>query len=365
MRHTPFRISPTATAPPLALRTTVVIPARDEQVHIERCVRAVLADPDPRLSVVVLDDGSTDGTAQILGELSSTMERLRVVAGGSESLPDGWLGKPWACWRAGEVALNDGAECLLFIDADVRIAPDAIRAAVEHLNTRELDLVSVMGSLELKSFWERVVQPAVVGLILAGNDLERVNDPERRPARPLANGQFMLFRAGAWRDVGGHGAVRGAIIDDVGLATAVVNHGGRYQLLFGPKLFSCRMYSGLSEIWAGWSKNLFEGMGASWTLVSGLVGFVLGNILLPWVVVPIACVAEDPGLLFVALLAVTAQVVARIQLDRRFGQDARYALTIPLGWSILAAIAVWSGVIFHRGGGRWKGRALPRMRDRD
>jgi chlorobactene glucosyltransferase len=216
-----------------------------------------------------------------------------------------------------------------------------------------------MGRLELRSFWEKVIQPAIVGLILAGNDLERVNDPERRPERPLANGQFLLFRADAWRQIGGHGSVRAAIIDDVGLATATVGSGGGYHLVFGPKLFDCRMYSGLAEIWAGWSKNLFEGMGASWGLVAGLVGFVIFNIGLPWVVLPVAWTAGVWPLAGVSALAVCAQVGARVQLDRRFGQDVRYALTIPLGWSMLAAIAVWSGLQFHRGGARWKGRTLP------
>ncbi|HCH65919.1 MAG TPA: glycosyl transferase, partial [Deltaproteobacteria bacterium] len=220
MRNTPFRLSPTPTAEPLPLRTAVVIPARNERAHIERCVRAALGDADPRLSVVVIDDGSTDGTSELLADLVSNCERLRVVDGGDEPLPEGWLGKPWACQRAGEVALAQGAECLLFVDADVLLAPGAVRAAVTYLQSEAIDLVSVMGSLELRSFWERVVQPAVVGLILAGNDLERVNDPERRPSRPLANGQFMLFRSATWQDLGGHGAVRGAVIDDVGLATA-------------------------------------------------------------------------------------------------------------------------------------------------
>ena len=356
---TPFRISPDESGMPLAAPVVVVIPARDEAAHIERCVEAVLADPDPRLSVVVLDDGSTDGTDQILHALASRMPRLRVVDGGSDDLPEGWLGKPWACERAAREALGSSPDCLLFIDADVRLSRGAVPAAVSYLHSHDLDLLSVMGRLELQSFWEKVIQPAVVGLILAGNDLERVNDPARRPERPLANGQFLLFRADAWRRIGGHEAVRGAIIDDVGLATAVVDRGGAYHLVFGPKLFACRMYSGLAEIWAGWSKNLFEGMAASWGLVAGLVGFVAFNIVLPWMVLPLASVAGGWSLTALAALAVCLQVAARVQLDRRFDQDIRYAVTIPLGWSMLAALAVWSGRQFHGGGGRWKGRDLP------
>ena len=119
------------------------------------------------------------------------------------------------------------------------------------------------------------------------------------------------------------------------------------------------MYNGLAEIWAGWSKNLFEGMGASWGLVAGLVGFVVLNIGLPWGALPLAAMAGEWSLAGAAALAVGLQLAARVQLDRRFEQDVRYAVTIPLGWSMLAGIAVWSGLQFHRGGGHWKGRALP------
>jgi hypothetical protein len=122
------------------------------------------------------------------------------------------------------------------------------------------------------------------------------------------------------------------------------------------------MYTGFTEIWAGWSKNLFEGMGASWALVGGLVAFVLLSVVLPWVAVPVAVFSQDLPLALSALAAVAGMLAARVQLDRRFGQDARYALTIPLGWTMLAAIAVASGVQFYSGGGTWKGRALPDRR---
>ncbi len=354
-----YHLTANPSAPALERPVAVVVPARNEAATIERCVRSVLVDPDPLLHVVVLDDGSADGTGDILARLAETDERLRVLSGGDEPLPTGWLGKPHACQRAGEAALDARPEYLLFIDADVALEPGAVRSAVAWAREHHLDLLSAMGALELKTFWERAVQPAVVGLILAGNDLDRINDPTTRPERPLANGQFLLFRSEVWSRLGGHSAVKSAIIDDVGLSTAVVREGGTYQLVFGPKLFSCRMYTGLSEIWAGWSKNLFEGMGASWAVVAGLVGFIAGMVLLPWLAVVLAPLHRDGGVALAALLAVVAMVGARVQLDRRFGQDSRHAYTIPVGWAVLAAIAVWSGVQYHRGGGSWKGRPLP------
>ena len=359
VRSTPYRLRPVADARVAGGGLVVVVPARNEERNIARCVHGVLAPGDPGVRMVVLDDGSSDGTLAILQELSEQYDRLTVVGGADAPLPEGWLGKPWACQRAGEAALRHVPEWLLFLDADVELQPGGAAAAVQWMVQHELDLLSVMGTLELGSFWERVVQPAVVGLILAGNDVDRINDPSRRPARPLANGQFLLFRARSWEAMGGHQRVHSAIIDDVGLATALVRDGGQYHLLFGPAAFRCRMYTGLSEIWAGWTKNLYEGMGASPLLLAGLVGFVAGSVLLPWMLFPLAVMQADGLLAATALSAMVAMVLARVQLDRRFNQDPRYAWSIPLGWTMLVAMAVASAVMYHRGGIRWKGRLLP------
>jgi len=356
---TPYKLGPQDGGPVSGTQAWVVVPARDEAEVIEACVRAVLAQDDALTGVVVVNDGSSDGTGPSLDALARSHPRLELIHTPPEApLPDGWLGKPWACQRGAERALERGADHLLFIDADVTLAPGALKAALGYRETHDLGLLSVMGSLELRSFWERAVQPAVVGLILAGNDLDKVNDPERRPPRPLANGQFLLFTAQAWRDIGGHHAVKQAIIDDVGLATAHCERGGGYHLLFGPRLFSCRMYAGLGAIWRGWSKNLFAGMDASWTLVGGLVLFVLLAVEWPW----LALFSVGLGWTWTPLAAAWAilgMLATRVHLDRRFDQDPRYALTVPLGWAVLAAMAVNSGLWYHRGTGAWKGRALP------
>ena len=341
----------------------MVVPARNEAAVIERCIEAIIAQGDALDGVVVVDDDSSDGTGAILDALSRRCVRVDIVRSApDEALPDGWLGKPWACQRGAKRAVELGATHLLFVDADVTLAPGALGSALGYLHTHELGLLSVMGSLELRSFWERAVQPAVVGLILAGNDLAQVNDPERRPPRPLANGQFLLFTVASWRHIDGHYAVKQAIIDDVGLASAHCAKGGLYHLVFGPRLFSCRMYAGFQAIWRGWSKNLFAGMGASWALVGGLVLFVVLAVEAPWLALITSAIGWTVTP-WMAAVAVIGMLATRVHLDRRFGQDARYALTLPLGWAVLAAIAVNSGIWYHRGGGRWKGRALPTSSD--
>lgn len=345
----------------------VVVPARDEVEHIRGCVDAVLAQTWPELTLTVLDDGSTDGTTATLADLLAThpkRHRLQVVTGDPNTpLPPGWLGKPWACERAAKAALAHAPATthLLFIDADVRLSPAAVAVALGHAERHNLDLLSIMGRLDHGSMWEAAVQPAIVGLLLAGNDLDRINDPERRPDRPLANGQFLLFSRAAYTAISGHNAVKQAIVDDVELAVAVCNNGGRYHLLFGPRVFRVRMYAGLAELWAGWSKNLFLGLDQKWGLVWGLVGFASAFVVWPWVAVVVGLLTLDWVLLGTAVAAVAGMVQVRRSLDKRFHQPSEQLWLLPVGWAILAAIAVNSGIQTTRGTSVWKGRALPKV----
>ncbi len=358
-KDTRFRIHPSSEDGLFEAVVSVVVPARNEEANIAECVDAILRQNIRDLRVVVVNDGSTDGTAQRLETLSDS--RLSVVTSSAdEALPTGWLGKPWACQRGGERALQGAPlpEFLVFVDADVRLQNGALAALVQYSRTHSLGLLSVMGTLTMTSFWEWTIQPAVVGLILAGNDLAKINDPQRRPERPLANGQLMVFARDEWRNVGGHGAVKGEIIDDVGMAAKVTASGGRYHLVFGPRLFSCRMYSSFDEIWNGWTKNIFEGMGASWAAVSFLVLFVCIGVLAPYGVAISNIFLADTLQLIASLAAVLGMISTRWQLDRRFGQNPWRAWSLPIGWAVLALMAVRSGFRYQSGQTVWKGRVV-------
>ena len=374
------RVGPTTAGPATAVKVRVIVPARDEEANIGTCLAHLAAqtahgDPSIDLGVVVLDDGSTDRTAELLSAAGAPW--LTVLQGGEGPLPPGWLGKPWACQRAGEaaaadmegvthgdgVAHGDGVEApcfLLFIDADVRLAPAAVVAAVGHVQRSGLDLLSGFGSLELHSFWEKVMQPAVSGLILAGNDPARVNDPDKRRGPPLANGQFMCFSLSGWQALGGHGAVRANVLDDVGMATAVTEAGLAYELVHMREIFACRMYDGFASLWSGWTKNLFAGMGRSWPMALALVAFTLLLSVLPSVVLFAALFGWLPaGVGLWAGLAVALSQGLRFYLDGVFGQERRYGLTAPLAALLLAGLILNSAIQDTWGTRTWKGRTLP------
>ena len=329
--------------PPLV----VVIPARDEATVIAACIGHVGASDHPDLEVVVFDDGSTDGTGALAAHAGA-----RVISGGGEPLPEGWKGKPWALQRA---TRGLDAEWILFLDADVQVHPAALSRTHAYVVREQVDLLSGFGRLSMESFWEKVIQPSVGGLILAGNDLDAVNDPAR-PDRMIANGQFILVRRAAYEAVGGHEAVRDDILDDVGMAKAFVAKGLVVRCLFLRELFTCRMYTDLRSLWYGWTKNLYAGMGYRLDRVAFLVGFVVLEFVVPYVAVLVGAALGDAEVVLGGLGLVAFIQIVRLWLDGIFEQDRRYGLLQVLGAVMLVGLLVDSARRSRAGTVLWKGR---------
>ncbi|MFN7146569.1 MAG: glycosyltransferase, partial [Myxococcota bacterium] len=275
-----------------------------------------------------------------------------VLRGGDEPLPEGWKGKPWALVRATRDLHDDW---IVFVDADVRVHP----AALSRIHTRAIAdgvaFLSGFGKLEMGSFWEKVIQPSVGGLIIAGNDLDAVNDPGK-PEKIIANGQLILVRRDAYESVGGHAAVKDDILDDVGLAKAFVAKGHAIRILFLRELFSCRMYTNLRELWHGWTKNLYAGMGYRRDRVVFLVGFLLVEMLLPYALVPWGLASGNAEILAWGVGLVALIHAVRFYMDRVFGQEALYGLLQPLGATMLIGLLVDSSRRSRTGRVVWKGR---------
>src|SRR5579872_2158102 len=189
-----------------------LVPARDEEENIERCVRSLLIQdyPRERLSVVVVDDGSRDRTEAIVRAIATKDERLRVVH--APALPPGWKGKVNACC-AGVDASPAAVEWLCFIDADVWAKPSLARSAIAFALHSQTDLLSLTPKLELRSVAERLIIPCGFYVLAFTRDLARTHQPDSGEA--VATGQFMLIRRSAYEAVGGHAAVRTAICEDV------------------------------------------------------------------------------------------------------------------------------------------------------
>jgi chlorobactene glucosyltransferase len=274
--------------PAAAPLVSVIIPARNEQRNIERCVRSVLATIYSSIEVIVVDDHSTDGTVDIVRAIARLDDRLRVVA--APDLPAGWFGKQWACATGARSARG---ELLLFTDADTRHAPDLITRSVNALQNRRADLLTVVGHQEMHSFWERIVQPQFFGLLLARYGGTEDVSNARRPADVIANGQFILVAREPYEALGGHERVRDRVAEDLALAQDYVRAGRRITLVLGLNQLSTHMYASLRELFAGWGKNVYAG--GRYTVLGGRIGRALYPVLLP--VAPLIALAPPVALI--------------------------------------------------------------------
>lgn len=328
---------PTATR--TGLRVSVLLPVRDEAHRVEPCLRALLGQQGVDLEIVVLDDGSTDGTAEVVRTVVDGDPRVRLLSG--RPLAPGWLGKPHACQQLADVAAP-GSEVLVFVDADVVLAPHAVAATVGLLEQTGLDLLCPYPRQEAPGA-TALVQPLLQWSWLSFLPL-RLAERSSRPSLSAANGQLLAVRRDAYDRAGGHAAVRDAVVEDVELLRSLKRTGGSGGVCDGTALATTRMYDGWDELVAGYTKSL-------WTLPPATVALLV----LLYVVPPVAALrGSRPG-----ALGYAAGVAGRVITARRTGSRPLPAsLAHPVSVAAFAGLAVRSRVARRRGTLAWKGRLL-------
>ncbi|GCE25839.1 glycosyl hydrolase [Dictyobacter alpinus] len=237
---------------------SVIVPARNEESNIRRCVQSLLEQDYANYEVIVVDDGSTDQTGAILDELAQTHahgKRLWVLRLRDE-LPAGWAGKPHALHSGVQEA---GGDWFLFTDADTWHAPNSLRSAITQAVAERADLFTLGAEQELPTFWDRALMPmAYLGISMLYPP-RLVNDPSSPLA--VANGQYILIRRSVYEELGGYGrpGMRDTLLDDRDLAHLVKSHHYRLRFIDGAGLIHVHMYRSLSDIWRGWRKNAYLG----------------------------------------------------------------------------------------------------------
>lgn len=230
---------------------SVIVPARNEEANILRCVASLCASEHPSFEVIVVDDRSEDRTAEIVEGLDpGNASRVRLIRGAP--LPEGWFGKPWACFQGAREARGN---ILLFTDADTIHSPDLLARAVRGSKNDHADLYTLIGGQVMGSFWEQLLQPQFF-LLLAAR-YPGVGTPRKRRhwRHAIANGQYLLFSREAYEGSGGHEVVAGEVVEDLRLAQNLVR-GGWKVVIRGAEGLRTRMYSSLGGLVEGWSKNV-------------------------------------------------------------------------------------------------------------
>lgn len=326
---------------------SVCIPARNEASNIERCIRSVLASVDVDwLEVLVLDDGSTDDTAAIAKTtLENSNQPTRLVTGGDDPLPDGWLGKAWACERLRREASGN---VLVFLDADVVLAPGAVAAAVAMMRHSRLDLVSPYPRQRAESLAERLAQPLLQWLWLTFLPL-RFSEWSRPNSMSAANGQFLVVDVAALQSIGGFNSVRGNVLDDVALVRSLKRAGFRGTVVDGSELATCRMYTDWTSLKDGYSKNLWAATGS----IPGALA--LGALL------TLAYLVPPFGMLFrrtrrVGLFGYVLGVGGRMMTAKASRGSVRDSVAHPLSIALLLRLLGGSWIRKRSGTLTWKGR---------
>ncbi|MBQ0903240.1 glycosyltransferase family 2 protein [Micromonospora sp. U21] len=315
----------------------VLLPLRDEAARVAPCLRALLAQRGvPGLRVVVLDDGSTDGTADVVRAVAGDDPRVTLLTGVAP--PPGWLGKPHACWQLATRA-DPAATALVFVDADVVLAPHAVAAAVTELRAARATLLSPYPRIVVATAADRLVQPLLQWLWLTFLPL-RAMERSRRPSLAAAGGQFLVLDRAGYTAAGGHAAVADKILEDVELARAVKRAGGRIVLADGSRLATCRMYDDWPQLRDGYSKSLWASFGHP-----GAAAAVVALLLLLYTAPPLVAVAAlaagAPGVAAAGLAGYLLGVAGRVLTARATGGRwwpdalAHPVSVVVLGWLTL------------------------------
>jgi glycosyltransferase involved in cell wall biosynthesis len=332
---------------------SVLIPARDEAHGIEAAVTSVLTSTGVEFEVVVMDDHSTDGTGKIVAAMAARDARVRLEL--APKLPPGWNGKQHACWSLAHVARYD---TFCFVDADVRLEPEALVRMVAFMESTQAPLVSGFPRQETGTFLEWLLLPLIHFVLLGFLPIDRMRR-STDPAFAAGCGQFMMVERGSYFAAGGHAAIKATMHDGLLLPKLFRQHGMKTDLADITAFARCRMYRNAGQVWQGLAKNATEGIAAPVRILPISLVLVLGQIV-PYLLAIslLAGHAVKPEVAVYIAVAVAAAWFPRVLAARAFRQDWRGALLHPFGIAALLAIQWYSLTRKLTGGAvSWKSRA--------
>ena len=318
-------------------KVSLLVPARDESANLARTLPTWLGQPVAE--ILQLDDGSTDGTSDLARRLAGTDPRVKVITGAP--LPDGWLGKTWACHQLAEAATSD---LLVFCDADVELHAGAVEAIAAAVRSQAADMFSVFPRQHARGLGERMLVPLIDEVLLSYLPYWLLS--LRVPEAAAANGQLIAFRREAYDLIGGHAAVRAAVVEDVRLAYTARRAGLRLGLALGGDFVQARMYDGYAATVRGFAKSVRAAHGGSRALMTVTAAGHLAAYAMPWLLG-----RRDVGWRLAAL----AGPAQRLIVNAATGRGAPWeAVLVPV--TPLAAVPVYAVAMRRRA--TWKGRTV-------
>lgn len=333
-------------AAPLLPTVSAIVPARNEEAAIAACVESLAMQPEVT-EIIVVDDQSTDKTAEIVRGLIAKIPRLRLLE--VDEVPPGWVGKNCAAFQGSKVATG---HWLLFTDADAELQPGAAARALQKAQETNAALISFSPEQVTLAWYEKALIPFVYSRLAKHYSYEAVNNPAAPAA--AANGQFLMIQRDAYDSIGGHSAVASELLEDVALAKRVKAAGFRLWFGSGQGIVRVRMYRSFGAMWQGWKKNLY-------LLVGGNARSVFGELesAIPWIpLVLILLGVRFPVVMFLGVcFLLLRQLTYGLELSRN-----QYPFKFIIYYA--PAVVLYAGVLwasyrsYLRGKVEWKGREV-------
>ncbi len=332
---------------------SVLIPARDEEANIKVCLESLQNQDYPNFEILVLDDNSSDNTAAIVERMASEDNRIQLLR--SEPLPEGWAGKPFACYQLAQRARGSW---LLFVDADTIHAPHMLRSVLALALKLKPAMLSGFPRQLANSLPQKVAIPVLYFVIMSWLPLWWLHR-SKKPRPSLAIGQFLLFpREEYWR-IGGHKAVKSRILEDVWLGVEINRGGGRHIAIDLSSVVSCNMYRSLGAMWEGFIKWIYSVAALSRAglvlLIAAGYAFFLAPFYWLWRELFVVSTPTDWG--SIIIFQVVVIIAMRWLVDKRFKEPMVSTFLHPLGFSFLILTGLYGGSRQVVGAGvRWKKR---------
>jgi chlorobactene glucosyltransferase len=330
---------------------SILIPARNEELRIEPCLKTLLALDYPKLELIVLDDRSTDGTLALLKKWARKDRRLKILQG--TELPKAWKGKPWACHQLAKKAKG---EWFFFTDADTWHHPHLMKRSIQMALEQKADVLTLFTRQVTETWMEALVVPVMAYTLLAFLPA-RWSLNKKSPFSRFAgvSGQYIMIQKAVYRGFGGHERVKNEIVEDLNFGKEIVRQGYRLVYGDGSDLSFCRMYTNAREVWEGFSKNFFPAVAFNpFYFLNAIVVLLLDG------VAPFVALSWGPSspVFWPALAMVLVALTVRAIEAFRYGFHKGSVLFHPIGCLLFALIGFNSVRWFWFGGGHWKGRKL-------
>jgi chlorobactene glucosyltransferase len=315
---------------------SVMVPARNEEKIIGRCLRSLSKQDYPNLEILVLDDNSNDRTGLIVEEISKKDTRIRLIKG--RSLGRGWSGKSYACHQ---LSIEATGEYYIFTDADTLHFPNSISSSLGALITDKLDALSVFPKQIMVSVHERMVVIFINLAVLALMPLVMIRRT-RSPKISIANGQFILFKRSVYKSLGGHRSIKNDIIEDVAISKQVKKHGFRFMVFDGKRTIYCRMYDGFKDVIRGFSKFIFASMNYNVFKLGAVISFIMLLFLAPAFFLPMGLyIFNWPWLINILIVSqVSIILLIRIVMTFRFKSRFTDIFLHPLSMLYIAVLSI-------------------------